>query len=96
MATDFIAPDTYQGKHSTFRPAAGIRPTAWKAAELAELAPSGVIWESFGHVNGCEGFGRSRYVADEAGNLHVYDSDGAKVAIHPAGRTLRILTRRNA
>ncbi|KAF4408615.1 hypothetical protein [Streptomyces lycii] len=51
------------------------------------------MFESFGHVGGVERFSRTRYVADSAGRLHCYDSDGARKIIHPAGRKLRILTK---
>lgn len=91
-APSYIDRDTYTGRYSIFSPKT-LRPAPWKAAELAALAPTGIIWESFGHVSGREGFGRSRYVADADGNLHCYDSDGRKVIIHPAGRILRILVK---
>jgi hypothetical protein len=89
---EYIAKDSYSGKQST-TVRKGMRVTIWEARELAALAPGGVIFESFGHVNGREMFGRTRYVADAAGNLHCYDSDGARKIIHPAARKLRIITR---
>ena len=90
-APEFIGKDDYQGRHTV---AAGkrFRTTTWEARELAALSREGVIFVSFGHVGGVERFGRTRYVADAAGSLHCYDSDGAKKIVHPAGRTLRILT----
>jgi hypothetical protein len=93
-ATDaplYIDRDTYTGRHTVINPK-NLRPEAWTAAELAAHAPTGVIWESFGNVSARrEGFCRTRYVADADGNLHCYASDGHKVIIHPARRTLRIL-----
>lgn len=90
-APEYIAKDTYTGKHSVLGVRKGRRVSVWGAGELAAMAPEGVIFESFGHVNGLEGFARVRYVADSEGNLHGYDSDGAKKVIHPASRKLRIL-----
>lgn len=88
-----IARDAYTGRHSIHRPNAKVRADAYTAAELAALAPTGIIWESFGATfPGRESFGRSRYVADSEGNLHIYNSDGAKVLIHPASRAIRVLT----
>lgn len=88
----YIVKDTYTGKHTTpLRK--GFRVTVWAAEELAALAPEGVIFGSFGHVNGVEMFGRNRYRADAEGNLHLYDSDGAKKIVHPASRKLRIITK---
>lgn len=88
-----IERDTYTGRHTVWGPGKSYRVTMWGAAELARLAPEGAIFESFGHVRGKEGFSRTRYVADTAGNLHCYDSEGTKKIIHPADRKLRILTR---
>lgn len=92
MAADYITKDTYTGRHTTAL-RKGFRVTVWTARELAELAPEGVIFESFGTVGGIEKFGRSRYQADSDGNLHLYDSDGAKKIVHPASRKLRIITK---
>lgn len=91
-APNYIAKDTYTGRHTVWNPKT-LRPEAWKAVELAQFAPEGIFWYSFGHVNGREGFGRTRYVADSDGNLHCYDSNGRKVIVHPAGRSLRILVK---
>lgn len=88
-----IAPDTYAGHWVRHGIPAGMRVSVFTAAQLAAHATEGVMWASFGHVGGREGFGRDRYVADPAGNLHVYDSTGRKVIIHPADRKLRILAR---
>jgi hypothetical protein len=91
-APEYIAADTYTGKHvTTMRK--GFRATTWLARELAELAPEGAVFESFGHVFGREQFGRTRYIADADGNLYLYDGDGALKGIHPADRKLRILTK---
>jgi hypothetical protein len=93
-APDRTDADTYAGHWTRAGIPAGMRVGVFTAAELAALAPTGVIWESFGHLrNGREGFGRSRYIADAAGNLHVYDSNGRKVIMHPAARSLRVLAR---
>lgn len=91
-APDYIAKDTYTGRHvTTLRP--GFRCTTWRAGELAQgMNPEGVIFEWFGRQNGKDQFSRTRYVSDSDGNLHCYDSDGAKKIIHPAQRKLRILT----
>ncbi len=92
-APAYIARDTYAGRHSIHRPVAKVKADAYTAAELAALAPTGIIWESFGATfPGRESFGRRRYVADAAGNLHIYDSDGARKQIHPAARAIRVLT----
>lgn len=91
-APEYIAPDTYTGRHTTAM-LKGHRATVWAASELAALAPEGVIFESFGSVHGREMFARTRYVADASGNLHCYDSDGAWKITHPATRKLRIITR---
>jgi hypothetical protein len=90
-APDYTAPDTYAGRWTRRGVPAGMRVGVFTAAELAALAPEGVMWESFGHASGRECFGRTRYVADGAGNLHTYAADGHKVLIHPAGRPLRVL-----
>lgn len=88
-APDRIAKDDYQGKY-TIR---GSRKSAmWSAKEIAQIKGEGIIWESFGRINGREHFGRTRYVADAKGNLHCYDSAGRKVIIHRAARKLRLLT----
>ncbi len=89
----YIARDTYTGRHAIHRPVAKVKAASFTAAELAAMAPTGVIWESFGATfPGRESFGRSRYVADSEGNLHIYDSEGARTLIHPATRLVRVLT----
>lgn len=85
-----IEKDTYQGRQTTAK-GRKHRIAVWTAAELAKLAREGVIFESFGRVNGVEMFGRTHYVADASGALHCYDSEGAKKCIHPSDRKLRIL-----
>lgn len=92
-APDFTARDTYAGRHIRWNVPAGMRAIVVTAGALAAIAPEGAIWESAGHVSGRELFGRSRYIADAAGNLHVYDSAGRKVIVHPADRRLRVLAR---
>lgn len=89
MNPDYINSDTYTGRHTV-----AFSPRKYKVAfyKAGELAGEGVFFESFGRVNGVESFCRTRYVADPAGNLHCYDSDGALKIIHPADRMLRILT----
>jgi hypothetical protein len=93
-ATDaplFIARDTYTGRWSVLRKNA--KAASFTAAELAAMAPTGIIWESMGHpFPGREGFSRSRYVAAPNGDLHIYASDGHRVIIHPASRMIRVLT----
>lgn len=47
--------------------ARGLRGSEWTAADLAELIPAGgaaVVYISFGHVRGVEGFGRQTLVLD--------------------------------
>lgn len=92
-APAYIARDTYAGRHSV-HPFRGKRKVGvFEAREIAALAAEGIIWESFGAAYpGRESFGRSRYVADTDGNLHMYNSEGVKVIIHPASRRLRVLT----
>lgn len=93
-APTYIARDTYEGRHSIHRPVAKVKAGTFTAAEIAAMAPEGVIWNSFGATfPGRESFGRERYIADSEGNLHVYDSNGRKVIVHPAGRKLRLLTK---
>jgi hypothetical protein len=92
-APAYIARDTYVGRHSIHRPVARVKAASFTAAELAAMNPTGIIWESFGTTfPGRESFGRRRYIADAGGNLHIYDSDGARKQIHPATRTIRVLT----
>jgi hypothetical protein len=89
----YIARDDYTGRHAIHRPVARVKAASFTAAELAALAPTRIIWESFGATfPGRESFGRSRYVAAPNGDLHMYDSEGAKVIVHPAGRSIRVLT----
>lgn len=90
----YIERDTHTGRATVKFNPAKYRVAVYTAAELAELAPVSAIFDSFGSIGGVEHFGRTRYVADAAGNLHCYDSDGAKKIIHPAERKLRILTAR--
>lgn len=92
MTAEFIAPDTYTGRHVVSFNIARYRVAEYTAAELIEFGCEGSFFESFGTVGGVEQFGRTRYVADDAGNLHCYDADGARKIIHPADRVLRILT----
>jgi hypothetical protein len=90
-APHYIARDTYAGRWNVLRKNA--KAASFSAAELAAMAPTGIIWESMGHpFPGREGFSRSRYVADAEGNLHIYASDGHRVIIHPASRMIRVLT----
>lgn len=93
-APDYTTRDTYEGVWTVTRPATHPQVAAYTAAEIAALSPTGIIWESFGHLrNGREGFGRTRYIADADGNLHTYDQTGRKLLVHPAARSLRVLTR---
>ncbi len=93
-APAYIERDTYTGRHSIHRSNAKVKVGIFTAAEVAAMAPTGIVWISFGATfPGRESFGRERYVADAEGNLHVYDSNGRKVIIHPVGRKLRLLTK---
>lgn len=68
------------------------------AATLAAQFGAGVItpvWEFFGRNDaGQLMFARTRFVADEAGNLHGYDSTGRKVITHPADRRVKFLAQK--
>lgn len=93
-APRYIARDTYTGKLAIHRPVAKVKAASFAAAELAAMAPAGVIWESFGTAfPGRESFGRSRYVAAPNGDLHIYNSAGLLTLIHPASRRIRVLTK---
>lgn len=93
-APKYIARDTYTGRQSIHRPNAKVKAGLFEAREIAAMGHEGVIWESFGATfPGRESFGRSRYVADDEGNLHIYDSNGMLVLVHPADRKIRLLTR---
>lgn len=95
-APAYTVRDPYQGKWMiTPVLGDGRRASVFTAAELAEMAPNGIIWESFGTVvaAGREGFCRSRYIADADGHLHFYDSDGGKVSICPPDRGVRLLAK---
>ena len=88
---DWIEKDTYTGPWD--RPARKGRIARGTAGKVAELyGRKGVIWTSFGHVGGREMFARERYVANSAGDLFIYDSDGRQIQSHPADRELRVLT----
>lgn len=89
--SDYIAKDTYTGKQTMTLNANKHKVTIYTAREIAGFLSEGAVFESFGSVYGKERFGRTRYVADSAGNLHCYDSNGRKIIVHPADRKLRIL-----
>lgn len=94
-APEYIESDEYQGSHTVRFNSRKHRVATYAAFELATFADASgtaVIFESYGHVNGVERFCRTRYRADSNGNLHGYDSDGAKKIIHPFDRKLRVLT----
>lgn len=91
-APNYIAREVgYTGRQTVIRKSP--KAASFTAAEIAAMAPTGIIWESFGHpFPGKEGFGRSRYVAAPNGDLHIYATDGHLVIIHPAARRIRVLT----
>lgn len=92
-APTYIARDTHAGRHSIHPRTGARRSDVYTAAELAALAPTGILWEFISGVfPGRDSFNRVRYVADAAGNLHIYDSEGARKLIHPAARAIRVLT----
>jgi hypothetical protein len=91
-APDYIGKDEFTGGHTVKFNPRKYQVARYSAAELALLSDHGVFFESFGSVRGVEHFGRTRYIADGQGNLHCYDSDGAKKIVHPASRALRVLT----
>lgn len=91
---DYIARDTYQGPHS--RHSNKILSGTFLARELAALSPVGAVfalWEHRGTVNGVALYGRTRFVGQEDGSLHGYDSDGVCKIIHPADRRIRVVTK---
>jgi hypothetical protein len=93
-APDFIDVTTYHGPAvKRFNDPARL---GWAPARvLAEQFGAGkvtVVWEYFGQNDaGQLMFNRTRFVADEAGQLHGYDSTGRKVIIHPADRRVKFL-----
>jgi hypothetical protein len=88
-APEYLVKDSYEGRHTTR--VGKYRVSVFAASELAEMNEAGVLWISFGHVNGTERFSRNRYVAGPDGSLHLYASEGGKVIVHPADRKLRVL-----
>lgn len=93
-APEYIAADEYKGLWTATRFGEGYRGVSMRAGTLAAESSEGVLWEGHPTPKGSkadEMFGRSRYVADEKGNLHIYASDGHKVIIHPADRVIRVL-----
>ena len=92
-APAYINADDFTGTHmiTVNGPRKGMRIMKVTARWIAANASEGVFFDSFGSVRGGEGFARNRYVADAEGNLHCYDSEGAKKIVHPAERALRIL-----
>lgn len=92
MAPEYIGKDTQTGRHTVAFNPAKYRVAEYTAREIGRLAGTGVIFESFGHVNGREHFSRSRYIANEDGSITMYNSDGGRSIIHPADRVIRVLT----
>ncbi|AKF14559.1 hypothetical protein SEA_CAMBIARE_57 [Mycobacterium phage Cambiare] len=96
-APEFIGVTTYHGRAvKYFNDPARL---GWApAGTLAAQFGAGVefpMWEYFGQNDaGQLMFSRTRFVADEAGNLHGYDSTGRKVIIHPADRRVRFLAQK--
>lgn len=94
-APTYITADDFTGRHTITinGPRKGLRIAKVTARWIAANASEGAIFTSFGHSYGYkgEGFSRSRYVATANGDLHCYDSEGARKIIHPADRVLRIL-----
>lgn len=91
-APAWIGKDTHQGPWSrTVRPP--YRLERWPAGDIATtVGREGIFW-SWYTSHPVERVARNRYVADDDGNLHCYDSDGRKVIVHPADRVLWILVR---
>ena len=92
-APEYTERDDHNGPFTRVGIPAHMHAATFTAAEIAANAAEGVIWESVGHNLGREVFARSRYIANAAGDLHVYAADGHKVLIHPAARKLRVLAR---
>lgn len=92
---DYIAADTHTGRWSRVGIPAGMRADTFTAAELATLfGAEFTVWEHSGHVrDGRPLFVRSRFVPNADGSISGYDSHGRLVIVHPAGRTIGILTR---
>jgi hypothetical protein len=94
-APAYIAADDFTGKHmvTITGPRKGMKIAKVTARWIAANATEGVFFDSFGHGHGFkgEGFARNRYVATANGDLHCYDSEGAKKIVHPAERVIRIL-----
>lgn len=92
-----IAPSTHAGRWTRKGTPAGMRTSRFTAAELADMLGQGgepfTVWEFSGHVNGQPLFHRTRLAAQPDGSLAAYSSEGQRVAIHPADRTLAILCR---
>ena len=72
----------------------GWAPAATLAAQHT-VGEAFAVWEYFGRNDaGQLMFARTRFVADDAGNLHGYDSTGRKVIIHPADRRVKFLAQK--
>jgi hypothetical protein len=96
-APAYILADGYHGRAIKYfnDPARlGWAPAATLAGQFGagNITP---VWEYFGKNDaGQLMFCRTRFVADEAGNLHGYDSAGRKVIIHPADRRVKFLAQK--
>ena len=73
--------------------AKGRRVTTWTGTQLVEsLGNEFTVFESFGHVNGVEGFSKEAMTLD-GDHLNVHASDGSLVIRHPLSRKHRILVK---
>lgn len=94
-APEYLSRDTYTGRH-TLR-SNSVRSDAYTARELAAFGTVGevmVLWESAGKM--CYGvtlWVRSRFVPQADGSLVGYNAEGGRSIVHPADRTLRVLTK---
>jgi hypothetical protein len=95
-APEYLGRSTHTGRWTrTFSASARYAASAFTAGELATMhAGEFAIWESAGHMrDGRELFCLSRFVPQADGSLVGYDADGRRIIVHPAERSLRILTR---
>lgn len=91
---DYITPDTYKGRWQvTHRTDAhlGRRSARWIAEHIGE-GNTAVVWEFSGHTRSNRLlFTRTRFISAN-GELHGYDSDGAKKIVHPADRVIGFIS----
>ena len=90
----YIERDTYEGPWAINR--RNARSSSFTSAELAANSAPGsiiVLWESFGHINGVQHFGRTRFRVQTDGSLVGYTGSGPPIIHHPADRKSRVLVK---